>query len=487
MWLGKTDNKWARAGQIASHEFLMSHSNHALVFWIQFCVSPPHDGIWVYWIRCNCQGDASSRGNARPVPQLGLGMVDLDAGVGQQFLLHRSVHRGHAIWGRAPHVDVIQEREEPFFRPQSSLNCNQRIVLPRAKVPAWGVSLLASLPLQNLMQRHRCPAANNWMARHRIAEQMATRPFRLPCVLLRATWHFEKWCRTRRFQKSVSSVHQQNEVLTGHSIWRAQIQVAPLMHHFVRSRRFTTGSGPFMKVQHRASERPCGSAAQDRAPPGLSSTLHSPPADGWLWSGFRFCQQARNSTFPPDQRPTFARAHDQSGPSVSTHQLWVSPFFQAPGTDQRHSVTLSSTRPRNAVSTDGGTPAWCQGRDAPPKRGRPSPTTSNLRPSSAGCGTPRSKSRTMILVVTRAPASRHTLAAAISTVKPRLTSKPTREHAARWWPEESKGRPQRQMGTQGGRGKRRQRSSNKRNRCDSMRVWKHVGAVERAALEKGPL
>ena len=47
-----------------------------------------------------------------------------------------------------------------------------------------------------------------------------------------------------------------------------------------------------------------------------------------------------------------------------------------------------------------GTPAWCQGRPAPlPKRGRPSATTSSLRPSSAGCGTPRSESRTKTLVV----------------------------------------------------------------------------------------
>ena len=66
--------------------------------------------------------DASSRGNASPVPQFGFAMVDLDASVCQQFLLHYSVHRGHAIWERAPHVDVIQEREEPSFRAQSSLD-----------------------------------------------------------------------------------------------------------------------------------------------------------------------------------------------------------------------------------------------------------------------------------------------------------------------------------------------------------------------------
>ena len=100
-------------------------NDHALVFWVHFCVSSPHDGIWVY-----C-----------PVPQLGFAMVDCDAGVGQQFLLHRGVHRGHAIRGRAPHVDVIQEREEPFFRPQSSLDCKQRIVLAKNKCRQKSVSL----------------------------------------------------------------------------------------------------------------------------------------------------------------------------------------------------------------------------------------------------------------------------------------------------------------------------------------------------------
>ena len=95
-------------------------------------------------------------------------MVDLDAGVGQQFLLHRSVHRGHAIWGRAPHADVILEREEPFFRPLSSLDCNQRIVLAKnKKCRHKGVSLLASLSLQNLMNNAITvlPQISGWRAR----------------------------------------------------------------------------------------------------------------------------------------------------------------------------------------------------------------------------------------------------------------------------------------------------------------------------------
>ena len=49
----------------------------------------------------------------------------------------------------------------------------------------------------------------------------------------------------------------------------------------------------------------------------------------------------------------------------------------------------------------------------PPNSGRPSATTSSRRPSSA-CAS-RSRSRTITLVETRAPASRHTLATAFST------------------------------------------------------------------------
>ena len=44
----------------------------------------------------------------------------------------------------------------------------------------------------------------------------------------------------------------------------------------------------------------------------------------------------------------------------------------------------------------------------------------------------RSRSRKMTLVVTRAPASRHTLAAALSSAKPRLANTPARAQAARW-------------------------------------------------------
>ena len=60
----------------------------------------------------------------------------------------------------------------------------------------------------------------------------------------------------------------------------------------------------------------------------------------------------------------------------------------------------------------------------PPWSGRPSATTSRRRASAMGA--PRSKSRTKMLVVTRAPASLQIRAAALSTANPRLPNTPAR-------------------------------------------------------------
>ena len=63
----------------------------------------------------------------------------------------------------------------------------------------------------------------------------------------------------------------------------------------------------------------------------------------------------------------------------------------------------------------------------PPNRGSPSATTSTRRPSVMG--TPKSMSRIILFVVTRAPPSRQIRAAADSTAKPR----PETAHATRWF------------------------------------------------------
>ena len=97
---------------------------------------------------------------------------------------------------------------------------------------------------------------------------------------------------------------------------------------------------------------------------------------------------------------------------------------------------------------------------APLNRGRPSTTTSKRRLS-----TRRSISCTLTFMVTRPPASRQTLAAALSRANPRRPKTPATEQAARWWPRESSGRPHRQMDDDKGRGCQRRLRSNTRNSC----------------------
>ena len=86
----------------------------------------------------------------------------------------------------------------------------------------------------------------------------------------------------------------------------------------------------------------------------------------------------------------------------------------------------------------------------------------------------KSMSLTIMLRVTRPPASRQTLAAALSTANPRRPNTPALEHAARWWPKESKGRPHLHKRNESGKGRRRQRRRT-RNKVESMRVRKLAG------------
>ena len=111
-----------------------------------------------------------------------------------------------------------------------------------------------------------------------------------------------------------------------------------------------------------------------------------------------------------------------------------------------------------------------------------------------------------MFVVTRAPASRQTCAAAHSRGNPRLPKTPATWHAARWWPKESSWRPHRQVRTVGGRGicrrrrrttrnkcvsslgrgKRRRRQSKRRNDCASILITLDVGSTVKGADARGP-
>ena len=90
----------------------------------------------------------------------------------------------------------------------------------------------------------------------------------------------------------------------------------------------------------------------------------------------------------------------------------------------------------------------------------------NLDPSLSSCRLMWSKLRSLrrVLVVTLAPASRQTLAAALSKGIPRPRKTPAWAHAARWSPNGSKMRRHRQMRADRGSGRRRRRRSRTRKR-----------------------
>ena len=92
-------------------------------------------------------------------------------------------------------------------------------------------------------------------------------------------------------------------------------------------------------------------------------------------------------------------------------------------------------------------------RAGPPNNGRPSAMISNLRPPRA-TGTGRSRSRSMTFA-TLVPPSRHNRVATLSIANPRRPNTPALAHAARWWPRESRRRPQRHVRTERERGRRR--------------------------------
>ena len=110
---------------------------------------------------------------------------------------------------------------------------------------------------------------------------------------------------------------------------------------------------------------------------------------------------------------------------------------------------------------------------APWKSGNPSATTSSRRPSK--------------LRETLAPASLHTRAAAFSSANPRRPNTPALEHAARWWPLGSSGRPHRQVREDSGRGRLRRLNNRTRNSCASKRENGEVGKQVNGSAASGPL
>ena len=128
---------------------------------------------------------------------------------------------------------------------------------------------------------------------------------------------------------------------------------------------------------------------------------------------------------------------------------------------------LALPSPRSADTNVVSIASW-----APPKRGNPSATTSNLRLSVTWKTVSRSLTKT--LVETLAPASRHTLAAADSKAAP-LPPRTPDTVQDRWWPKMSGRRTQRQTRTAKGRGRRNRRNNMTLNGWGSIRTNLDVG------------
>ena len=92
----------------------------------------------------------------------------------------------------------------------------------------------------------------------------------------------------------------------------------------------------------------------------------------------------------------------------------------------------------------------------------------------------------MQFVPTRPPASRQMRAAALSSANHLLPNTPALAHAARWWPNESVGRPHLQVCKDRGNGKRRRHKRTTRKTWRGICVKKPVGTTDNAVPAPGP-
>ena len=122
---------------------------------------------------------------------------------------------------------------------------------------------------------------------------------------------------------------------------------------------------------------------------------------------------------------------------------------------------------------------------APPQTGRPFAITS-MRRSFCRWMWSRFKSVSRVLVVTRAPASRHMRAVARSKVVLRFRRIPDCAHAARWSPKVSRVRRHRQWRAVRGMGRRKRRRMRIRNKWVGYSVSMLYGIVVKLLLAWGP-
>ena len=161
------------------------------------------------------------------------------------------------------------------------------------------------------------------------------------------------------------------------------------------------------QLQHRPRESFGGCTRQDRLPPRSPSLLHSPTQNVRFMAGLRSGQLTEEGRCLGGPTTTqFTGKHHQP-----TSSGYVRSFLL---------LATASAAPSVSAVPGRADPSQCNVKinvvsiasRAPPNNGSPSATISNRR-ASPGLGAARSISQTMTFVVTRAPPSRHILAAAL--------------------------------------------------------------------------
>ena len=177
-----------------------------------------------------------------------------------------------------------------------------------------------------------------------------------------------------------------------------------------------------------------------------------------------------------DPPPTKLCGQHQFGSSSFSNKFRVRPLFcvcaHSP-TQPLVFVTLLAAHCR--LCGGGETIAVSMARCAPAKSGKRSATTSKRLAWKLLCVS-TSMSRTKTFVLTRAPASRQTLAPTDSNAQPLRPYTSADAHAARWWPRASSGRHHQQRRIDRGRGRPWRRRSKRRNGCESNLV---VGSAQK--------
>ena len=246
--------------------------------------------------------------------------------------------------------------------------------------------------------------------------------------------------------------------------------MAALCHHSGRGWRFSVATHSSPTVQQRQGKCTCTGTCKhgrngDAMPAVLDRRGYEVQSARWLWP-----TDSRRREPPLTNGLRSQLRKNQPGAAVIARELWINALLDTTGLGESSAVHVSTLTPGETVCTLSTIEQW-------------KPVSHDFQSSTIG----KSKSRTNRLVETRAPASRHTLTAALSTEKPRLASTPALEHAARWWPRTSSGRPHRQVREDRGKGSHKRRRRSTRKSWGGKREKGEDGTAKKGSPANGPI